>query len=109
MKRGDVVVAAAQGDYGKPRPYLVVQADLFNSSHPSVTMLPFSTRLLPAPLYRLTVDPSVSNGLSVICQIMVDKIDTLAVDKVSKVVGQLEDDTMTRVNRAMAVWLGIAS
>ncbi len=37
MKRGDLVTIALPGDYGKPRPALVVQSDLF-SEHPSVTV-----------------------------------------------------------------------
>lgn len=30
MKRGDIVLAAASGDYGKPRPALIIQSNLFN-------------------------------------------------------------------------------
>jgi mRNA interferase MazF len=107
VKRGDVVVAASNGDFGKPRPYVVVQADLFNPSHPSITMVPMSTHLLNAPLYRLTVDPSETNGLTTISQIMIDKITTLPADKVGKVMGHLEDDLIGRLNRALTLWLGI--
>ncbi len=39
MKRGSIVVVAARGAYtGKPRPALVVQSDLFNPTHASVTI-----------------------------------------------------------------------
>jgi mRNA interferase MazF len=31
VKRGDVVVCTLAGDYGKPRPAVVVQSDLFKS------------------------------------------------------------------------------
>ncbi|MHB8211101.1 MAG: type II toxin-antitoxin system PemK/MazF family toxin [Acidithiobacillus sp.] len=31
MNRGAVVVVALQGDYGKPRPALVVQSDMFST------------------------------------------------------------------------------
>ena len=27
MKRGDIVLAVARGDYGKPRPAVIVQSD----------------------------------------------------------------------------------
>ena len=39
MKRGDLVTVALSGDYGKPRPALVIQSDLFDE-HPSITILP---------------------------------------------------------------------
>ena len=39
MRRGDLVSIALQGDYGKPRPALVIQSDLFDE-HPSITVLP---------------------------------------------------------------------
>jgi hypothetical protein len=35
MRRGDLVVVSLPGDYGKPRPALVVQCDWF-AEHPSV-------------------------------------------------------------------------
>jgi len=48
MQRGDVVTVAAAGDYGKPRPALIVQADLFNAAHPSVTVLPLTSTIVDA-------------------------------------------------------------
>ena len=39
MQRGDLVVVAMQGDYGKPRPALVIQSGLFDEL-PTVTVLP---------------------------------------------------------------------
>ena len=38
MKRGDLVTVAVSGDYGKPRPALVVQSDLF-AELPTVTVV----------------------------------------------------------------------
>ena len=37
--RGDFVTIAMQGDFGKPRPALVIQSDQFNG-HATVTVLP---------------------------------------------------------------------
>jgi mRNA interferase MazF len=107
VKRGDIVIAASNGNFGKPRPYVVMQSDLFNPSHASVTMAPMSTHLLNAPLYRITVDPSETNGLTAICQIMVDKITTIPAEKAGKIIGRLEDDLLGRLNRAVTLWLGI--
>jgi mRNA interferase MazF len=107
VKRGDLVVAAAPGAYGKPRPHLVVQADVF-MAHPSVTLLLITSELTAAPLCRVTVDPSDTNGLRAISQIALDKAVTLPADKITNVIGQLDVDTMVRVTRGLAVWLGIA-
>ena len=108
LKRGDVVTVAVAGDYGNSRPALVVQADLFNATHSSVTLLPLTSTLVDAPLFRMTIDPSRRNGLTHVSQIMVDKIVSVPREKVGAAIGRLEDDVMLRIGRAMAVWLAIA-
>jgi len=70
--RGDFVTIAMQGDFGKPRPALVIQADQF-SEHATVTVLPVTSTLIAAPLFRVTVQPSAENGLRKPSQVMVDK------------------------------------
>ena len=109
VKRGDVVVVAMPGDYGKPRPALVIQSDLFNETHASVTVAPVTSTIVDAPLFRLTVDPSSSNGLRSLSQIMVDKATAVRRDRIGKAIGRLDDTTMIRVNRAVALWLGLAA
>jgi len=108
VKRGDLVTVALSGDFGKPRPALVVQADLFNETHASITVLPVSSTIVHAPLFRITVEPSPENGLRKVSQIMADKVISVRRDRVGKAIGHLPDDTMIRVARALAVWLGIA-
>ncbi|WP_348524792.1 type II toxin-antitoxin system PemK/MazF family toxin, partial [Paracoccus marinaquae] len=61
MRRGDLVTVALQGDYGKPRPALIIQADQF-SDLGSVVILPVTSTMVDAPLLRLTVAPSPENG-----------------------------------------------
>ncbi len=107
VRRGDVVTVALQGGQGKPRPALVVQADAFGEL-PAVTVLPITGTLLDAPLLRVQVEPSAWNGLAKRSQIMVDKPQTPARGKLGAVIGQLEDATMLQVNRALAVFLGLA-
>ncbi len=109
MKRGDVVVVALSGDYGKSRPALVVQSDLFNGTHASVTLAPVTSTIVDAPLFRLTLDPSSGTGLRAVSQIMVDKVTTVKRDKVGKAIGRIGDETMVRVNRAIALWFGLAA
>jgi mRNA interferase MazF len=98
---------ALSGDYGKPRPALVVQSDFF-SAHPSVTILPVTSDLREAPLFSIAVEPTTENNLKKISQVMVDKIQTVPCEKVGPVFGRLNDMEMLSVNRALALWLGFA-
>ncbi|OGQ77314.1 MAG: growth inhibitor PemK [Deltaproteobacteria bacterium RIFOXYA12_FULL_58_15] len=107
MRRGDLVTVALQGDSGKPRPALVIQPDLFDV-HPSVTILPVTGELRAAPLFRIAVDPGELNGLDKPSQVMVDKPQSVAREKIGAVFGHLDDETMMTVNRALAVFLGFA-
>ncbi|MEF8701226.1 MAG: type II toxin-antitoxin system PemK/MazF family toxin [Candidatus Accumulibacter sp. UW20] len=106
MKRGDLVTIAQQGDYGKPRPALVIQSDFFNT-HPSVTVLLVTSELHDTPLFRVTIQPNPSNGLRKPSQAMVDKVMTVAREKVGEPFGRLEADAMLEVDRCLAVFLGI--
>jgi mRNA interferase MazF len=107
VRRGDLVTIALQGDLGKPRPALVIQSDLFDA-HPSVTILPVTGELRDAPLFRITVQPNELNGLSKPSQVMVDKPQSVAREKIGQVIGRLDDETMVSVNRALAIFIGVA-
>jgi mRNA interferase MazF len=107
MRRGDLVTVAAPGDYGKPRPALVIQSDLFDEL-PSVTLCLVTSALRETPLFRITVDPSPENGLQRISQIQVDEIMTVARERIGDVIGRLDDTTMLKVSRSLAVFIGIA-
>jgi mRNA interferase MazF len=109
VKRGDLVVVAMQGDYGKPRPALVVQSDLFNDTHASITVVPVTSTIVDTPLFRVTVEPSRRNGLRLVSQIMVDKITTVRRQRLGQTIGHLEGDVMLRVSRALALWFGMAA
>jgi mRNA interferase MazF len=107
IRRGAFVVVAVPGDYGKPRPALVVQSDLF-SDLPSVTICPLTSTIRDdADLIRLTVEPSPANGLRQVSQIVIDKITTVPVAKIGGEIGHADDSLMVRVNRALALFLGI--
>lgn len=107
MKRGDLVTIAMQGDFGKPRPALVIQSDLF-SEHHTVTVLPLTSSLANAPLLRVPVQPNAENGLQKPSQIMVDKAMTTPRAKVSAPIGHIDPTTMASVGRSLAVFLGMA-
>ena len=107
MKRGDIVSIALTGDYGKPRPGLIIQSDFFLATH-SVTILPMTSHLLDAPLFRILVTPTRTNGLKIASNIMIDKAYTTPREKIGKIMGHLDSKTILMVERALAVFLGIA-
>ena len=107
MIRGDLVTIAMQGDFGKPRPALVIQANQF-SELSSATVLPMTSTLVAAPLLRVTVQPNAENGLQRPSQVMVDKAMTLKRDKVGPTFGHIDADALVEVERCLAVFLGIA-
>lgn len=105
--RGDLVTITMQGDFGKPRPALVIQANHF-SEHGSVAVLPITGTKVAAPLLRVTVQPSAENGLQKPSQVMVDKAMTVKRDKVGPVFGHIDADAMVEIERCLTVFLGIA-
>jgi mRNA interferase MazF len=108
MKRGEIWTLAGGKDYaGKPRPVVILQDDRFDATA-SVTICAFTTNPTDAPLFRLAVEPSETNGLRVSSRLMVDKITTVSRTKIGTHVGRLDDQDMLRLNRAVLVFLGIA-
>lgn len=107
VKRGDVVTCAAPGDYGKPRPAVVVQSDLFNPTHASITLCPITSNLQTVPLFRLNLSPSADNGLKKPSQIMIDKINSQPSKRIGSVIGRLSADQMRAVDAALRLWMGL--
>ncbi|SMG67072.1 PemK-like protein [methanotrophic bacterial endosymbiont of Bathymodiolus sp.] len=106
MKRGDIITVVISGDYGKPRPALVVQSDLF-SEHPSVTVLPITSHIRETPLFRFDIEPSLKTGLHKKSQVMIDKSLTVPKEKVGQVIGRLNQQKITEINRLLAIFLGV--
>lgn len=106
MRRGDLVTVAVSGDYGKPRPALVVQADAFDL-HPSVIVLPLTSEMHDAPLVRVTVEAGESTGLRVSSQIMVDKATAVPRVKLGARIGQVDAATLQAVDEALRGFLGL--
>ena len=105
--RGDLVTIALAGDFGKPRPALVIQANQFDE-HPTVTVLLMSSTLVDAPFLRVNVVPDGGNGLQKTSQVMIDKAMTIRREKIGAVVGRVNPRTLVEVDRCLAVFLGIA-
>ena len=106
VRRGDLVTIALSGDYGKPRPALVVQADPFDGL-PSVTVLRVTSELHDWPLFRITAEANGDTGLEKRSQVMVDKAATVPRSRIGQRIGCLDTDTMQSVSTALAQFLGI--
>lgn len=106
MRRGELVTVALPGDYGKPRPALVIQSDQFPDMA-SVTVLLVTSTLVDAPLLRLTIEPSPDNNLRQTSQVMIDKPMTVRRDRLGNAFGMLDDASMVSINRSLALFLGL--
>jgi mRNA interferase MazF len=109
MRRGDIWIIAGGKDYaGKARPVVILQDDSFDGTE-SITICAFTTDDTDAPLFRLPVEPNERNGLRIPCHLMVDKVTTVPKSKVGAHMGRLDDEDILRLNRAVLVFLGLAT
>ena len=107
MKRGDVVTVAAVGDYGKPRPAVVVQTDALPAAHASMVVCQMTSDCSDA-VFRVTVNPTAKNGLKLQSQIMADKPVTIRPERVGHLVGRLDEKDVARLNISLAFVIGLA-
>jgi mRNA interferase MazF len=108
MKRGDVVIVAAAGDYGKPRPAVIVQTDALPQTHASVVICQMTSEIVNAPDFRITIDPTNRNGLQVSSQVMADKPVTVRRGRIRQLIGRLDQGDIRRLNVALAFVMGLA-
>ena len=106
MKRGDLVTVAISGDFGKPRPALIVQSDSFAETG-TVTLLLVTSTPIDAPLVRVPLEPNLENGLVQPSWVMIDKAMSVKRERVGGVIGQVREEKMLAVTRNLAVFLGI--
>ncbi|HEY1722603.1 MAG TPA: type II toxin-antitoxin system PemK/MazF family toxin [Magnetospirillaceae bacterium] len=107
MKRGEIWTVSGGPDYaGKPRPIVIVQSDRFDTRD-SITICPFTTDPTDAPLLRLEVAPSASNGLRATSRIMIDKITTVPRGKLGAQIGRLSETDLRRLSRGIVTFLAL--
>ena len=105
--RGDLVIVAAPGDYGKPRPAVIVQSNAIPVSHASVVICPMTSELVEAD-FRITIEPGPETGLRVRSQVMADMPVTIRRERIGQRIGQLGAADMARLNVALAFVMGLA-
>ena len=106
VKRGDVAIVAPPGEFGKPRPALIIQSDITLPS-PTVTYLPITSGLLLVPNTRILLLPSPANGLRLESEVMIDMIQTSSLGRFGQVVGHVDALTMIQVEAALSMHLGL--
>jgi mRNA interferase MazF len=108
MKRGDIVTVAVQGDYGKPRPAVVIESDRLSPTDSVLVCLITSTLHEDAPFRRHPIETSPTTGLRVPSHVMVDKIFAVRRTKCGPRIGQMDATAMLAVSRKLALVTGIA-
>jgi mRNA interferase MazF len=107
FRRGDVVIAVFSRDYGKPRPAVVVQSDMFNATHASVVLCPISSELTGLNLFRVKAAASKMTGIQAASEIMVDKMGAVAAGRIRQRIGRLSPAQMEIVDSALRLWLDL--
>jgi mRNA interferase MazF len=107
VKRGDLVIVSAAGDYGKPRPAVVIQSDWLKATD-SVLVALLTSALVEAPLYRLQIEPNPANGLKATSQVMVDKIVAMPREKCGRAIGRIDETALIALNHMLSVVIGLA-
>jgi mRNA interferase MazF len=109
VRRGEIWTVSGGGSYtGKPRPAVIIQEDSFDATD-SVTLCAFTTDATDAPLFRVLIEPSQTNGLRLASRLMVDNITTVPKDRLGEKIGRLDDTDVLRLNQAVLVFLGLAN
>ena len=107
MRRGDVVTVSLPGDAGKPRPAVIVQTDILTAALRTVLVCPMTSYSSSPGIFRVTVEPTLENGLHLPSEIMVEKLQAANHSRLGQHVGHLDDDTMRRLAQALTVTLGL--
>jgi mRNA interferase MazF len=108
VKRGDIVLMVAPSELGRPRPGVIVQADLFKD-FTTIFICPISSDVQPDLPLRPTIEPKPSNGLRLRSQIMTDRMVALRRDRVRSVIGRADSETMRQLDSLLLVVLGLAN
>lgn len=107
IRRGAVVAVALAGDFGEPRPAVVLRSDHF-AAHQIVSIVPLTTFRREAALLRIDIAPSRGNGLTAPSQAMIDALQSVRVQRIDGIVGQLAAADLRRIAHAVVVYLGFA-
>ncbi len=106
MRRGDIIIVAPPSEFGKPRPAVVIQADLAMDGE-TVTFLPITSDLEHFVKIRVPLMPDPMNGLRKPSEVMIERIQTMSLRRIGGIIGQIDRKTMNAVESALMVHLGL--
>lgn len=106
MRRGDIVLAAVSGDYGKPRPFVIVQDSAISNVVDSVLACPLTSDVKNAA-FRVILDAGADTGLQVRSEVMVEKLISFRQDRVRAVIGRISTREAVALDEALRVVLGL--
>ena len=107
LKRGAVVIVSVPGDFGKPRPAVIVQSSRLSVIMESVVIALVTTSERGGRHVRVKVEPTKLNGLRATPRVMVDKLFSIQKHRIKQVIGQMETGVMLRVDEALRTILAL--
>lgn len=105
MKRGEIIAGILPGDYGKPRPVVIIQSNRF-AKIDSVLVCPLTSDLDGYGDFRLRLDPDEINGLKKTSDVMAEKLTAISRGKCREKIGTLTNEEIDRLTGLLAVLLG---
>jgi len=106
MKRGDILIAVLSGDYGKPRPAVLVQSqDLFDTE--SLVLCPLTSEPGMAASFRLLIQPSEANGLQHASAVMTEKLTAVPRRRCRDRIGALTESELRALDASLMFVLGL--
>jgi mRNA interferase MazF len=108
LRRGDIVVCSPPGEYGKPRPAVILQADILLAVRDSVTLCLVTSTPVEAPLFRVAIEAGHRSGIDRPSFAMADKLMTVSKGRVTQRLGRLSKNELGVLEIAVSRWLGLA-
>ena len=110
IKRGDIYYAdlspVVGSEQGGLRPVLVVQNDIGNKHSPTVIVSAITSQLGKTNL-PTHIEISNNCGLSRESVVLLEQVRTIDKARLKEKMGHIDDKTMTMVNKAISVSLGL--
>ena len=106
IRRGNIVLAV-HADFGKPRPAVVVQADIFNETAGTILVCPLTSDITERMPLRPIIAASPGSGLRENSQIMTERLMALRADRIRGILGSIDPSTAEELDRALLIILGL--
>ncbi len=104
VTHGAIVLVTGPDDL-PPRPCVVVQSDLYNATHATITVCPLTSIMGGEALFRVAMSPREHNGLTAECEVQVDRITSVARTRITAVIGHASPTRMEQIDQALRRWL----